>query len=80
MLLGIMEVCDMREYGYVRISSIDQNEDRQMIEMEKAEIKEDRIYVDKQSGKDFNRPQYKEMVAYIFLKLRLIVNYIGVII
>lgn len=50
-------------YGYVRISSIDQNEDRQMIEMEKAGIKEDMIYVDKQSGKDFNRPRYKEMVS-----------------
>ena len=53
----------MREYGYVRISSIDQNEDRQMIEMEKAGIREDMIYVDKQSGKDFNRPRYKEMVS-----------------
>lgn len=53
----------MREYGYVRISSTDQNEDRQMIEMEKAGIREDMIYVDKQSGKDFNRPQYKEMVS-----------------
>ncbi len=53
----------MLSYGYVRISSIDQNEDRQMIEMEKLGIGEDRIYVDKQSGKDFNRPQYKEMVS-----------------
>ena len=63
MLLGIMEVCDMREYGYVRISSIDQNENRQLIEMERVGIKEDMIFVDKQSGKDFNRPQYKEMVS-----------------
>lgn len=43
----------MLSYGYVRISSIDQNEDRQMIEMEKAGIREDRIYVDKQSGKNY---------------------------
>lgn len=35
----------MREYGYVRISSIDQNEDRQMIEMEKAGIREDMIWI-----------------------------------
>ncbi len=53
----------MSSYGYVRISSTDQNEDRQMIEMEKLGIGEDGIYVDKQSGKDFNRPQYKEMVS-----------------
>ena len=53
----------MLSYGYVRISSTDKNEDRQMIEMEKAGIREERIYVDKQSGKDFNRPQYKEMVS-----------------
>ena len=53
----------MLSYGYVRISSTDQNEDRQMVEMEKVGIKEDMIYVDKQSGKDFNRPQYKEMVS-----------------
>ena len=50
-------------YGYVRISSIDQNEDRQMIEMEKAGIREDMIFIDRQSGKDFNRPQYKKMVS-----------------
>ena len=47
----------------MRISSIDQNENRQLIEMERVGIKEDMIFVDKQSGKDFNRPQYKEMVS-----------------
>ena len=46
-------------YGYVRVSSIDQNEQRQMVEMRKLEIPEKNIFVDKQSGKDFNRPQYR---------------------
>lgn len=52
-------------YGYVRISSVDQNEDRQMIELQKVGIAEDYIFVDKQSGKDFDRPQYQEMVKKI---------------
>lgn len=45
-------------YGYARVSSIDQNEDRQFIELQKANIKKSNIYVDKQSGKDFNRKRY----------------------
>ena len=53
----------MSEYGYVRISSIDQNEDRQMIEMQRVGIKAGNIFVDKQSGKDFDRPRYKELVS-----------------
>ena len=48
-------------YGYARVSSIDQNEDRQFIELQKANIKKSNIYVDKQSGKDFNRPQYNKL-------------------
>ena len=52
----------MSEYGYVRISSMDQNEDRQMIEMQRVGIRDSNIFVDKQSGKDFNRPRYKELV------------------
>lgn len=49
-------------YGYIRVSSTDQNEDRQMIALRSREVPERRIYVDKQSGKDFNRPQYKKLV------------------
>ena len=49
-------------YGYIRVSSIDQNEDRQMIAMQKAMIPRKNIYMDKQSGKDFERPMYKKMV------------------
>ena len=52
----------MSEYGYVRVSSIDQNEERQMVEMRKLGIAEERIYKDKQSGKDFNRPMYQKLL------------------
>ncbi len=49
-------------YGYVRVSSKDQNEDRQMIAMRACGVPEHHIYIDKQSGKDFNRPQYRALV------------------
>ena len=49
-------------YGYVRVSSIDQNEDRQMLAMEKVNVPKKNIYIDKQSGKDFERPNYKKLV------------------
>ena len=49
-------------YGYIRVSSIDQNEDRQRIALRKRAVPKENIYMDKQSGKDFNRPQYKKMV------------------
>lgn len=52
----------MNEYGYVRVSSLDQNLERQLAEMRKLGISEERIYQDKQSGKDFNRPQYQRLV------------------
>lgn len=51
-----------RVYGYIRVSSRDQNEDRQVCALRKAGIEEKNIYMDKQSGKDFNRPQYKKLV------------------
>ena len=49
-------------YGYVRVSSMDQKEDRQMIEMQRAGIPDDHIFIDKQSGKNFDRPSYKRLV------------------
>jgi len=49
----------MKIYGYVRVSSADQNEDRQLLAMEKLEIPQAQIFIDKQSGKDFNRQYYK---------------------
>ncbi|MCD7884998.1 MAG: recombinase family protein [Lachnospiraceae bacterium] len=52
----------MTTYGYVRVSSKDQNEDRQLIALHEQGIPDKNIYMDKQSGKDFNRPQYKKLV------------------
>jgi DNA invertase Pin-like site-specific DNA recombinase len=49
-------------YGYIRVSSRDQNEDRQQIALKELAIPEKNIFMDKQSGKDFERPQYKKMV------------------
>ena len=49
-------------YGYIRVSSTDQNEDRQRIAMEAKDVPKKNIYIDKQSGKDFERPQYKRLV------------------
>ena len=51
-----------KEYGYVRVSSKDQNEDRQVLAMLEFGIEPANTYVDKQSGKDFNRPQYKRLL------------------
>ena len=52
----------MQVYGYVRVSSLDQNEDRQFIAMRDAGVSQDHIFMDKQSGKDFNRPNYKRLI------------------
>lgn len=52
----------MKIYGYIRVSSYDQNEDRQLIAMREARVPSRNIYMDKLSGKDFDRPMYKKMV------------------
>ncbi len=52
-------------YGYVRVSSREQNEDRQMRALQELSIPEKNIFLDKQSGKDFERPAYKRMVRRI---------------
>ena len=52
----------MNTYGYIRVSSRDQSEDRQLIALKEAGVSEQNIYLDKQSGKDFNRPQYKQLL------------------
>ncbi len=52
----------MKTYGYVRVSSTDQNEERQLVEMRKLDIPTKNIYIDKQSGKDFVRPKYIRLV------------------
>ena len=50
-------------YGYVRVASRDQNERRQVIAMRQFGVESRNIYVDKQSGRDFNRPSYRRMLA-----------------
>jgi len=52
----------MKIYGYVRVSSIDQNEDRQLLALEEMSVKKSNIFIDKISGKDFNRPQYLKLI------------------
>ena len=49
-------------YGYIRVSSRDQNEDRQLMALHKVGVKPGNIYLDKQSGKDFKRTQYRKLV------------------
>ena len=52
-------------YGYVRVSTREQNEDRQLIALHESGVLQKNIYMDKQSGKDFNRPQYKKLLKKI---------------
>ena len=49
-------------YGYIRVSSTDQNEDRQRLALSEMGVPAENLFTDKQSGKDFNRPQYKKLV------------------
>lgn len=66
-LLGEMHMT----YGYIRVSSTDQNEDRQQIAMDRLAVPRKNIYLDKQSGKDFARQHYgrKPETAQIAKKL-----------
>ncbi len=50
-----------KNYGYVRVSTREQNESRQLAAMHEVGIEGDRIFIDKQSGKDFERPQYRRL-------------------
>ena len=52
----------MANYGYVRVSSMDQNEDRQTLAMNELDIPQTHIFIDKQSGKDFERPAYRTLI------------------
>ena len=52
----------MTTYAYVRVSSKDQNEDRQLVAVKEYGVERKNIYVDKKSGKDFNRPAYKKLL------------------
>lgn len=55
----------MQEYGYIRVSTKEQKEDRQRIALEALNLPDDHIYIDKVSGKDFNRPQYKRLMRRV---------------
>lgn len=61
-------------YGYVRVSSKDQNEARQMNAMAEHQIPQKHIFMDKQSGKDFDRPQYKPLLRKLKKEDLLIVH------
>lgn len=52
-------------YGYVRVSSMEQNEDRQMVALKRAGVSASHIFMDKQSGKDFHRENYEKMVSLL---------------
>lgn len=49
-------------YGYIRVSSADQNEDRQLVALRSCKVPECNLFLDKQSGKDFERPEYRRML------------------
>lgn len=52
----------VKQYGYVRVSSRDQNVSRQLIALEKIPVSPNNIFIDRQSGKDFNRPSYQKLL------------------
>ena len=54
-----------KEYGYVRVSTREQNEDRQLIAMGEAGVRAENIIVEKQSGKDFERPNYRKLLRQL---------------
>ena len=55
----------MTVYGYVRVSCIDQNEERQLIAMQEHGVEITNIFIDKMSGKNFERPEYKRMLEVL---------------
>ncbi len=60
--LGYKEGKDIETYGYIRVSTREQNEDRQLIAMQSLSIPKKNLFTDKQSGKDFQRPQYRRLI------------------
>ena len=53
---------EQKIFGYMRVSTREQNEERQRISLLEHGVPKDRIYMDKQSGKDFERPQYRRLL------------------
>ena len=64
----------MNTYGYVRVSTKDQNEDRQLIALHELGLSDKYIYVDKQSGKDFNRSKYQKMIKKLKKEIKIYTN------
>ena len=54
-----------KSYGYIRVSTKEQNEDRQLEAMRKSDVPDKNIFSDKQSGGDFERPQYRRMMGIL---------------
>lgn len=54
----------MERYGYIRVSAKDQNPERQFLAMQEQQIKQENIYLDKMSGKNFERPQYMKLLKH----------------
>ena len=57
-----MTAISTNTYGYIRVSTREQNEGRQVVAMQELSIPEENVFLDKQSGKDFRRPQYQRLV------------------
>ena len=53
---------EQKTYGYARVSTREQNEARQLLALEQYKIPSENIFIDRQSGQDFNRPQYKKLM------------------
>ena len=56
---------DGRIFGYVRVSTREQNEDRQLLALMECSVRGESIFIDKQSGKDFNRPEYQRLIKVL---------------
>jgi len=56
-----MTMEENKNFGYVRVSTKEQNEDRQMLALLECGVSEENILIDRQSGKDFNRPKYLQL-------------------
>ena len=61
-LEGRLDIISKNMYGYIRVSTREQNEDRQLIALQGLDIPPKNIFIDKQSGKDFERPSYRRLV------------------
>jgi len=55
----------MAHYGYVRVSTKDQNPERQLLAMQEHQVQKKNIYMDKMSGQDFSRPQYQRLLKVL---------------